>query len=210
MWMPYNPATPLTTLSILLTQPVVATYCMVPTLSNQSANPVVPTLPVVQANVALLGVAATIDAVRGSNSATPLWIPTLPAVQVNEPLLSRSRPTYDGIAAPADYADLDKRAASPSYMDSRVCVRGLTRTRQRVIPLRCMGAMPDTHLPRDRPRWCHWTAFKEMGCRLCLGGRLQVIPCGIAAGPRLRKPPMEEGMALLCQICNCAHKHLLA
>ena len=79
---------------------------MVPTLPKQSANPVVPTLPVVQANVALLGVAATIDAVRGSNSATPLWIPTLPAVQVNEPLLSRSRPTYDGIAAPADYADL--------------------------------------------------------------------------------------------------------
>ena len=182
---------------------------MVPTLSNQSANPVVPTLPVVQANVPLLGVAATIDAVRGSNSATPLTIPTLPAVQVNEPLLSRSRPTYDGIAAPADYADLDKRAASPSYMDSRVCVRGLTRTRQRVIPLRCMGAMPDTHLPRDRPRWCHWAAFKEMGCKLCLGGRLQVIACGIAAGPRLRKPPMEEGMALLWQRCICAHKQML-
>ena len=53
--MPYNSATPLTTLSILLTQPVVATCCMVPTLSNQSANPVVPTLPVLQANVPLLG-----------------------------------------------------------------------------------------------------------------------------------------------------------
>ena len=63
---------------------------MVPKLPNQSANPVVPTLPVVQANVPLLGVAATIDAVRGSNSATPLTIHTLPVVQVNEPLLSRA------------------------------------------------------------------------------------------------------------------------
>ena len=136
---------------------------MVPTLSNQSANPVVPTLPVVQANVPLLGVAATIEAVRGSNSATPLTIPTLPVVQVNEPSLSRSRPIYDGMAAPADASVEDKRSVSSSYMDSRVCVRGLARTRQGVIPLRCMGVMPDTHVPRDRPRWCHWSAFKGMG-----------------------------------------------
>ena len=46
---------------------------------------------------------------------------------------------------------------------------------------------------RDRPRWGHWSAFKGMGCRLCLGGRLQVIPCGIAAGPRLRKHPWMKG-----------------
>jgi len=32
---------------------------MVPTLPNQAANPVVPTLPVVQVNVPFLGVAAT-------------------------------------------------------------------------------------------------------------------------------------------------------
>jgi len=32
---------------------------MVPTLPNQAANPVVPTLPVVQVNVPLLGVTAT-------------------------------------------------------------------------------------------------------------------------------------------------------
>ena len=68
-------------------------------------------------------------------------------------------------------------------MDGRGWVRGLTRTRQIVIPRRCMGAMPDTHVPQDRPPWCHWTAFKWMGCRLCLGGRLQVIPCGIAGVP---------------------------
>ena len=67
---------------------------MVPTLPNQSANPVVPTLPVVQANVPWLGVAATIDAVRGSNSATPLTIQTLPVVQVNEPLLLRACQAY--------------------------------------------------------------------------------------------------------------------
>ena len=120
-------------------------------------------------------------------------------------MLSRSRPNDDGIAAPADHADLDKRAASPSYMDSRVCVRALTRTGQRVIPLRCMGAMPDTRVPRDRPRWCHWTPFKGMGCRLCLGGRLQVIPCGIAAGALLRKPPMEEGMTERSQRCRPLH-----
>ena len=37
---------------------------MVPTLSNQGPNPVVPTLPVVEVNVPLLEVAATIAAVR--------------------------------------------------------------------------------------------------------------------------------------------------
>ena len=91
---------------------------MVPTVPKQAANSVVPTLPVVQVNVPLLGVAATIEAVLGSKHATPLTIPTLPVVQVNVPLLSRSRPNDDGIAAPADYADLDNLAASPSYMDS--------------------------------------------------------------------------------------------
>ena len=35
-----------------------------PRLPNQAANPVVPTLPVVYVNVPLLGVAATIAAVR--------------------------------------------------------------------------------------------------------------------------------------------------
>ena len=72
---------------------------MVPTLPKQAAKPVVPTLPVVQVNVPLLGVAATIEAVRGSNSATPLTIPTLPVVQVNVPLLSRTKPNHDAIAA---------------------------------------------------------------------------------------------------------------
>ena len=76
---------------------------MVPTLPKQPANPVVPKLPVVQVNVPLLGVAATIEAVRGSNSATPLTIPTLPMVQVNVPLTTFSMPNYDTIAAPADY-----------------------------------------------------------------------------------------------------------
>ena len=48
---------------------------MVPTLPKQAANPVVPKLPVVQVNVPLLGVAATIEAVRGSkSSATPLTL----------------------------------------------------------------------------------------------------------------------------------------
>ena len=48
---------------------------------------------------------------------------------------------------------------------------------------------------RDRPRWLHWGALKGMGCRFYIGGRPQVIPCGITAGARIRKPPMEEGMA---------------
>ena len=72
---------------------------MVPTLPKQAANPVVPTLPVAQVNVPVLGVAATIEAVRGSNSATPLTIPTLPVVQVNVPLLSRTKPIHDAMAA---------------------------------------------------------------------------------------------------------------
>ena len=76
---------------------------MVPTLPNQSANPVVPTLPVVQANVPLLGVAATIEAARGSNSATPLTIPTLLVVRVNVPMTTFSIYKYAPIAAPADY-----------------------------------------------------------------------------------------------------------
>ena len=38
---------------------------MVPTLSNQGPNPVVPTLPVVEVNVPLLEVAATTAAVQG-------------------------------------------------------------------------------------------------------------------------------------------------
>ena len=41
---------------------------MVPTLSNQRPNPVVPTLPVVEMNVPLLEVAATIAAALGCNS----------------------------------------------------------------------------------------------------------------------------------------------
>ena len=41
---------------------------MVPTLSNQGPNPVVPTLPVVEVNVPLLEVAATIAAVQGCNT----------------------------------------------------------------------------------------------------------------------------------------------
>ena len=63
------------------------------------------------------------------------------------------------------------------------------------IPRRCMGSMPDPHAPTGRPRWGHWNAFKGMGCMLCLMGRLHVIPCGIAAEPRVRKPPMDVGMA---------------
>ena len=38
------------------------------TLPNQAANPVVPTLPVVEVNVPLLEVAATIAAVEGCNN----------------------------------------------------------------------------------------------------------------------------------------------
>ena len=76
---------------------------MVPTLPKQAANPVVPTLPVAQVNVPVLGVAGTIEAVRGSNSATPLTIPTLLVVRVNVPLTTFSMPNYDAIAAPADY-----------------------------------------------------------------------------------------------------------
>ena len=76
---------------------------MVPTLPKQAANPVVPTLPVVQVNVPVLGVAVTIEAVRGSNSATPLTIPTLLVVRVNVPLTTFSIYNYARIAAPADY-----------------------------------------------------------------------------------------------------------
>ena len=76
---------------------------MVPTLPKQAANPVVPPLPVMQVNVPLLGVAATIEAVRGSNSATPLTIPTLLVVRVNVPLTTFSIYNYAPIAAPADY-----------------------------------------------------------------------------------------------------------
>ena len=182
---------------------------MVPTLPKQAANPVVPTLPVMQVNVPLLSPAKPIHEAMatalGSTAPippalTPLNVPltplNVPLHPSDEPLKAREDGyEYESIATPAGFLDLDKRAVSPSYMYSRIWVRGPDRTRQRVIPLRCMGATPDTHVPRDRPRWCHWTAFKGMGCRLCLGGRLQVIPCGIAAGPRLRKPPMEEGMA---------------
>ena len=77
---------------------------MVPTLPKQAANPVVPKLPVVQVNVPLLGVAATIEAVRGSkSSATPLTIPTLLVVRVNVPMTTFSIYNYAPIAAPADY-----------------------------------------------------------------------------------------------------------
>ena len=76
---------------------------MVPTLPKQAAKPVVPTLPVVQVNVPVLGVAVTIEAVRGSNYATPLTIPTLLVVRVNVPLTTFSMPNYDAIASPADY-----------------------------------------------------------------------------------------------------------
>ena len=41
---------------------------MVPTLSNQRPNPVVPTLSVVEMNVPLLEVAATIAAVQGCST----------------------------------------------------------------------------------------------------------------------------------------------
>ena len=59
----------------------------------------------------------------------------------------------------------------PNAGYSRVWVRGLSLTCQRVYPARFMGAR---HTPptcqRDWSRWCHWSAFVEMGCRLYIAG----------------------------------------
>ena len=51
---------------------------------------------------------------------------------------------------------------------------------------------------RDSARWYHCSPFLGMVCAgYTLRDRLQVIPCGPTAVPRLRKSPMEEGMAHL-------------
>ena len=72
----------------------------------------------------------------------------------------------------------------PLMQDSRVWVRSLTRTRQRVIPRWCMGARPISRTCRhDRPRWYHSWPFVGIWCRLYLAGLLHVTPCGTTAGP---------------------------
>ena len=64
--------------------------------------------------------------------------------------------------------------ASPSCMDSRVWVRGLTPSRQRVIPRWCMGARPNPHVP---------TGYTSVQLTYTVRGRLQVMPCGVTGGP---------------------------
>jgi len=53
----------------------------------------------------------------------------------------------DALGTRAGAARAAAAAASPSCMDSRVWVRGLTRSRQRVIPRWGMGARPNPHGP---------------------------------------------------------------
>ena len=94
----------------------------------------------------------------------------------------RSRGLLGHIPLKAGYAILCARSNPPGnglYL-AGAWVRGLTRT-----------------VKRDSPRWYHCSPSVVMVCAsYTLRGRLLVIPCGTTAVPRLRMPPMEEGMAM--------------
>ena len=94
----------------------------------------------------------------------------------------RSRGLLGHITLKAGYAILCARSNPPGnglYL-AGAWVRGLTRT-----------------VKRDSPRWYHCSPSVVMVCAsYTLRGRLLVIPCGTTAVPRLRMPPMEEGMAM--------------
>ena len=165
-----------------------------PALPKRAANPVVPALPVVQVDVPVLGVAGTIGAVLGSGRTTPLAMPALSVVRVDVPLLSGLRPFDGGV----DTKSYDQPAASPSYMDARVWVRGKTRTRQRVIPLRCMGAVPDTHVPRDI-YLAGVTGLRSRGWGACyaLGVGCRLYHAGSPRGPAYESHPWRKGWPLV-------------
>ena len=63
--------------------------------------------------------------------------------------------------------------AGPLRHDSRVCVRGLTRTRHKVILRRCMCAIPNTHVPMG------YTSLVSVYVDAVCSYGVQVIPCGV-------------------------------
>ena len=63
--------------------------------------------------------------------------------------------------------------AGPLRHDSRVCVRGLTRTRHKVLLRRCMCARPNTHVPMG------YTSLVSLYVDAVCGYGVQVIPCGV-------------------------------
>ena len=59
---------------------------------------------------------------------------------------------------------------------------------------------------RDRPRWLHWGALKGMGCRFYIGGRPQVIPCGITAGAVYESHTWRKGWPTVApEVVSCTH-----
>ena len=120
---------------------------------------------------------------------------------------SSNRCRLGHIPLKAGYSILCARSNQPGsglYL-AGAWVRGLTRT-----------------VKRDSPRWYHCSPSVVMVCAsYTLRGRLLVIHCGTTAVPRLRMPPMEEGMAMAhmmhqsfprrgCRHCCCRgsfHSH---
>ena len=62
---------------------------------------------------------------------------------------------------------------APFRHDSRVCVRGLTRTRHKVLLRRCMCARPNTHVPMG------YTSLVSLYVDAVCGYGVQVLPCGV-------------------------------
>ena len=73
--------------------------------------------------------------------------------------------------------------AGPLTHDSRVWVRGLARTRLRVIPRRCMGTRPNPHVPTG------YTSLVSLYVEAGGGYVVQVIPCGVTGGPDYQSHP---------------------
>ncbi len=130
-------------LMLVATLPMVATIPVGPTLRAGVPLPVL-----------LLAVPPTVHTLPVGPTESLVLVPVhLIAVVVCAPVLvleiavAAVAAAAPAAMAAAAVADGIVGAASPSCMDSGVSVRGLTRTRQRVVPRCCMGARSNPHPP---------------------------------------------------------------
>ena len=105
--------------------------------------------------------------------------------------------SYPGAAAvgrPGDRTSVVEAAASPSCMASQVWMRGTTRTRQRVLPLGCMCARPNSHVPTGYTSLVSLETDRGDGLQV-IPCRVGCVPCGVIAGPL-----MQDRRACWCQV----------